>query len=160
MSGSHSPGPVSTNDFTVMPSGGMPALFTRMSTGPVSRSMPGTAPRSVTSATTGCAAPPSSSISRTTFSARSPYRSLTHTSAPARASWMQMARPTPPPPPVTTATRPEMKFDQSRIVATTASDLDDDGDDGGASPGPFVDEPAQGPPGVAADRLEVRGALL
>src|SRR5207237_1083791 len=160
MSGSHSSGPVSTKVFTVMPSGGMPALFTRMSTGPVARTMPGTASRSVTSATTGWAAPPSSSISRTTFSARSPYRSLTHTSAPARASWMQMARPTPPPPPVTMATRPAMKFDQSRIVATAGSDLYDDGDDRRAPLRPLVDEPAQGAPRVPADRLEVGGALL
>src|SRR2546421_9729556 len=159
MSGSHSSGPVSTKFFTVMPSGGMPALFTRMSTGPVSRTIPGTASRSVTSATTGWAAPPSSSISRTTFSARSPYRSLTHTSAPARASWMQMARPTPPPPPVTMATRPAMKFDQSRIVATAGSDLYDDGGDRRAPLRPPVDEPAPGARRVPAERLEGGGAL-
>ena len=53
MSGSHSAGPVSTNDLIVMPSAGMPALFTRMSTGPVSSIIRATWSRSHTSATTG-----------------------------------------------------------------------------------------------------------
>ena len=46
MSGSHSSGPVSTNDLIAKPSAGMPALFTRMSTGPVSRSIASTWSRS------------------------------------------------------------------------------------------------------------------
>src|SRR5262245_63371731 len=44
--------------------------------------------------------------------------------------------------------------DEVRPVADRghdASDLDDDRDDGRAPPGPLVDEPAEGPPGVAAE---------
>ena len=33
-----------------------------------------------------------------------------------RAIWIAIARPTPPPDPVTSAVRPAMKFDQSRIT--------------------------------------------
>src|SRR5680860_1849735 len=156
MSGSHSAGPVSTNDFTVMPSGGMPALLTRMSTPPVSPTMAETVSPSATSATTGWATPPSSPISATTFSARSMCRSLIHTSAPARAIWIQMARPTPAPDPVTRATRPEMKFDQSRIT----SHFHDDRDHGGAPAGALVDELAERAPSVTPERVEVGRTLF
>src|SRR2546421_673102 len=97
---------------------------------------------------------------RSTIAAGRAERSFTPRPAAARASWMQRAAPTPPPPPVTMATRPAMKFDQSRIVATAGSDLYDDGDDRRAPLRPLVDEPAQGAPRVPADRLEVGGALL
>src|SRR6266508_60519 len=158
MSGSHSSGPVSTNDSTVMPSGGIPALFTRMSTGPVSRTIAGTPSRSVTSATTGRATRPSSPISAATFSARSECKSLTHTSAPALAIWMAMARPTPAPDPVTRATRPAMKFDQSRIMRR--SDFHDHRDDRGAATGPLVDELAERAPSVTPQRVEVGRAFV
>src|SRR3954454_14456822 len=155
MSGSHSAGPVSTNDFTTKPSAGMPALFTRMSRGPVSEIICVTCSRSQTSATTGLAVPPSSSISRQTFSARSRWMSLIQRSAPARAIWIAIARPTPPPDPVTSAVRPAMKFDQSRIT----SDLHDDRDDRGPAAGAVADELPQRPAGVGADRPEAGGAV-
>ena len=157
MSGSHSSGPVSTNDFTVMPSGGMPALFTRMSTGPVSRTIAGTASPSATSATTGWAASPSSPISAATFSARSRCRSLTQTSAPARAIWIAIARPTPAPEPVTRADRPAMKFDQSRITLTTSMTT---GMTAGRRRVRSLMNLPERAAGVAAQRVEVGGPLF
>src|SRR5215204_624902 len=81
--------------------------------------------------------------------------SLIQTSAPARAIWIAIARPTPPPEPVTSAVRPAMKFDQSRIT----SDLHDDRDDRGPAAGALADELPERAAGVAADRLEVGGAV-
>src|SRR5450631_1941050 len=169
MTGSQSFGPVSTNGtrrtLSLHDRTPVPALLTRMSSGPVVSVMRATESRSHTSARTGRAVPPSCSISAQTPSARSRSRSLTQMSAPARAIWMAMARPTPAPDPVMSAVRPPMKLDQSRIVTVAparCSDLQNDRDHCGAAAGPFVDEFAEGPAGaedavadVAADPVDV-----
>src|SRR5450756_2128150 len=97
----------------------MPALLTRMSTVPNSRtavSMISRAPASVaTEAVQASALPPRARISSTTWLAtlvsapepsRATPRSLTTTRAPRAASCRAMLRPMPRPEPVTTATRP------------------------------------------------------
>src|SRR4051812_47587895 len=82
--------------------------------------------------------------------------SLIHSSAPARAIWIAIARPTPPPEPVTSAVRPAMKFDQSRIT----SDLHDDRDHCRSALRAVVDEATERPSRVAPDGLEVRRTVL
>src|SRR3954462_7247398 len=70
-----------------------------------------------------------------------------------------MARPTPPPLPVTIAVRSAMKLDQSRIIVGR-SDLEHDRDDGRPPLRLLVDELAECAARAAAHGLEVGPALL
>ncbi len=95
---------------SVNPSAGIPALFTRTSTGPsvvsTSRTMAATAAPSVTSATHAAAWAPAAVSVAATVSARPRSRSFTATAAPAAARPRATPAPTPRPAPVTRATRP------------------------------------------------------
>ena len=90
------------------PSRVIPALFTRMSTRPVSaRILPpvsATALESATSSACAHALRPSARTSPATFSAFSAVRETQTMSAPAAANFSAIARPIPRPAPVTTAT--------------------------------------------------------
>src|SRR4051794_17682593 len=83
-----------------------PALLTRTSTGPIRPTAAITAAKSVTSNGAAVALPPALLTSSTTAPARPASKSLTTTSAPAVARASAMPRPTPWPPPVTSARRP------------------------------------------------------
>src|SRR5258706_2960951 len=80
--------------------------------------------------------------------------SFTHTNAPARTSAAQISVPTPLPPPVTSARRPERS-----ISTLTASDLHDHGDHRGAAPGLIEDEAPERLARVATQGVEVGGTL-
>ena len=120
MSGSHSSGPVSTNGFTV-DALGRDAGVVHEDVDRAGRraTIRGTASRSVTSATTGWAAPPSASISRDDLLGAVAVQVVDpHLGAgPGELDRRSRDR-RPRRAPVTTAARPAMKFDQSRIVAT------------------------------------------
>src|SRR6476661_708630 len=80
--------------------------------------------------------------------------SFTHTKAPARTNAAQISVPTPLPPPVTSARRPE------RSMSTpTTSDFHDDRDDRGTTAGAFVDETRERLATMAPHRVEVGGTL-
>src|SRR3569623_908403 len=88
----------------------MPALLTRMSMRPqrsiTCATIAATAASSVTAPATASASPPAATLPATTRSAASSPRSLTTTRAPWRARNNACSRPSPPPAPVTIATRP------------------------------------------------------
>src|ERR1700712_5436203 len=81
--------------------------------------------------------------------------SLTQTNAPARTSAAQISVPTPLPPPVTSARRPERSMSMLK-----GSDFHDDGNHLRASAGALVDEPGQRLATVPAHCLEVGGAFF
>ena len=99
----------------------MPALFTRMSTRPQSErvrlTIAAIADSSVTDAANDRAIPPDEAISAATASAAAGATSFTTIRAPLRARNSACSRPSPPPAPVTIATRPSMEW---VIVASSA----------------------------------------
>src|SRR3954453_23892712 len=80
--------------------------------------------------------------------------SLTHTNAPARTSAAQISVPTPLPPPVTSARRPERS-----MSILTGSDFHDDGNHRGSAASPFVDDARERLTTVASHRLEIGGTF-
>src|SRR6188474_1932882 len=97
----------------------IPALFTRISTGPRPAStasvMRATLAASLTSTVTASARPPPAAIASATACAPAALASATATAAPASASPRAMAAPSPPAPPTTTATWPSRRK-RSRLV--------------------------------------------
>src|SRR3954470_12791923 len=83
--------------------------------------------------------------------------SFTQTNAPASTSARPIAAPTPLPPPVTSARRPAQLISSATVER---SDFHDDGDHRRPPPGALVDELAERPASVAAQRVEVERAFL
>src|SRR6202034_4381138 len=95
----------------------LPALFTRMSTGPRPEMPSRTAPKYVTSKRTTSALPPPDRMASATLSARSPTTSLTKTCDPAVAKAQATSLPTPWPAPVT-----RERWPPRSIASVTASE--------------------------------------
>src|SRR5258705_12549601 len=83
--------------------------------------------------------------------------SLTHTNAPASTRARPIAAPTPLPPPVTSARLPAQLISSA---TRWTSDFHDDGDHRRPPARALVDELAERPAGVAAQRVEVERAFL